>query len=207
MKVMISVAMWVMLCAKGFSQTQELEQLKLDLEKLAQFKLMLSEMKSGYQTLVTGYNSVRDASKANFNLHQNYLDGLLAVSPQLKKDPAIQRMYQSQAAVSADARALLARLRSSGVFTGAELDEAADECRGIGEIIQADMHLLVTVLTPGKLRMTDGERADVVAQLDGTVQQQLGKLQSLSASFNKLLALRLQGKRDMQAFKKLSNGQ
>ena len=48
------------------AQVQELEQLTLDIEKLLQFKQILSDLKKGYQILSGGYNTIRDLS-------QNYL--------------------------------------------------------------------------------------------------------------------------------------
>ena len=51
------------------AQTQEAQQLLLNWEKLAQFKQMLEDMKTGYQVLYKGYSAIRDISQGNFSLH------------------------------------------------------------------------------------------------------------------------------------------
>lgn len=205
MKLLYCTLLAVVICAKLSAQAQELEQLRLDLEKLAQFKIMLSEMKSGYQTLLNGYNSVRDAGKSNFSLHQNYLDGLLLVSPSVKNNPAVARVYQNQTQLISNYKNLLARLNASHVFTPAELSEVLTACSSISNAVSGDAELLLSVLTPGKFRMSDGERSDVIAQLDKSVLRQLAKLKVVSEDYNKIMMLRLQNTRDMNALKRLSN--
>ena len=205
MKTILCISIVLLSCARVLSQGQELEQLRLDLEKLAQFKLMLSEMKSGYQTLLNSYNSVRDAGKANFHLHQSYLDGLLMVSASVKQDPGIQRIYSGQRQLTMDCQTLIARLRSSKVFTPGELTGIAANSSKLLDAAAADGDLLSQVLTAGALRMSDGERSNVVRQIDQSVQQQLAKLKSLSDVCNRTLLQRLQQKRDLEAIRRLGN--
>ena len=64
---------------KVSAQSQELEQLTLDIEKLAQFKQILSDLKKGYQIVSAGYSTIKDLSQGNFNLHKTFLDGLMLV--------------------------------------------------------------------------------------------------------------------------------
>jgi hypothetical protein len=192
-------------CLRVSAQTQELEQLKLDLEKLAQFKLMLSQAKSGYQTLMNGYNSVRDIGKSNFNLHQQYLDQLLQVSPEVKNSPIVQRVLVSKQQVIADYKSLLSRMQTNGVFAADEVNEVVKSVGSIGEIVNADTELLILVLTPGKLRMSDAERSSIINQVDLSVQKQLSKLKALTDEYNKLMVLRLQQKRDVNEVKRLGN--
>lgn len=205
MKAIVCVIVGVAICARSLAQVQELEQLRLDLEKLAQFKMMLSEMKSGYQTLSNGYNAVRDAGKANFNLHQNYLDGLLAVSPQVRNNPSVQRIYSNQQAILGSCKSLLSQARSVQVFSASELNEMVSECNAITQAVSSDAELLLSVLTPGSFRMSDGERSAVIARVDQSVRKQLDKLNALSQDYKKIMVLRLQGKRDIESLKKLGN--
>ncbi|WP_244307430.1 hypothetical protein [Flavobacterium fluviatile] len=66
---------------KGNSQSQEIQQLILNIEKLAQFKQILSDMKKGYEILSGGYKVAKDMSQGNFTLHKTFLDALMQVSP------------------------------------------------------------------------------------------------------------------------------
>ncbi|MEO8172960.1 MAG: hypothetical protein ABI581_07750 [Sediminibacterium sp.] len=205
MRTIIFVLCAFAFCFRGSAQVQELQQLKLDLEKLAQFKLILSQMKSGYQTLANGYNSIKDIGKSNFNLHQQYLDQLLQVNPQVKNNPVVQRVITAKQQIITDYKILLAQIQSSGLFTADELTQAVQLISSIGEIVNADTELLISVLTPGRLRMSDAERSSIINQVDQSVQKQVGKLKTLTDECNKLVVLRLQQKRDLNAVKRLGN--
>lgn len=185
------------------AQAQELEQLRLNLEKLAQFKLMLSQMKSTYRTLENGYNAILDVDKSTFTLHQNYLDGLLLVSPTLRNNPMVNRIYNSQQQLAVDFKTLLRELSLSNVFTTAELSEVRTAFYAIEEVVNTDVKLLVTVLTPNKFRMSDGERTDVVSKIKQSIDRQVFKLNVLRDDYYKQMILRSQKKRDIGAVRKL----
>ncbi|MDZ4070649.1 MAG: hypothetical protein U1C70_02390 [Sediminibacterium sp.] len=185
------------------AQAQELEQLRLNLEKLAQFKLMLSQMKSTYRTLENGYNAILDVDKSTFTLHQNYLDGLLLVSPTLRNNPMVNRIYNSQQQLAVDFKTLLRELSLSNVFTTVELSEVRTAFYAIEEVVNTDVKLLVTVLTPNKFRMSDGERTDVVSKIKQSIDRQVLKLNVLRDDYYKQMILRSQKKRDIGAVRKL----
>lgn len=185
------------------AQTQELQQLKLDLEKLAQFKLMLSEMKSGYQTMLNGYNTLRDLGKNNFSLHKDYLDGLLLVSPSVTSNPVLQRTIAAQQTVVDDAKTWVAGLKKAQVFTAGEISEAIASYTSIGSTVKADVDLLLMITIPGTFRMSDGERMDLISALERSVQKQVLKFDDLQEQYNRLMTLRIQAKKDMQDIRRL----
>ena len=94
-----------------FSQSQEAKQLLLNVEKLAQLKLMLSHMKTGYQILEKGYTSIKNISQGNFNLHRDFLKGLLQVSPAVKKYSKIADIIRFQLKLVKEAKDALAEFR------------------------------------------------------------------------------------------------
>ena len=57
----------------------------LNVEKVAQLRKILDNMYKGYQIITKGYNAIKDISEGNFNIHKAFLDGLLEVSPVVKK--------------------------------------------------------------------------------------------------------------------------
>ena len=57
-----------------YAQSTEAQQLLLNVEKLAQLKKILSNMKKGYEIVSSGYNTIKDISKGNFNLHDEFLN-------------------------------------------------------------------------------------------------------------------------------------
>ncbi|MDM1048724.1 hypothetical protein [Sphingobacterium hotanense] len=77
-------------------QKHEVTQLLLNVEKLAQFKDVLRQMKQGYEILSKGYGSVKDITQGNFSLHKAFLDGLLKVNPTVKKYYGISELISLQ---------------------------------------------------------------------------------------------------------------
>jgi hypothetical protein len=198
--IFVLLLFWLRLNA----QTQELEQLKLDLEKLVQFKLILSQMKQGYQTLQNGYNSVRDAAKGNYDLHKNYLDGLLRVSPSVKQSPGLQAVGIDREKMRTLFVTAFTKFKTSGLFGAAELNAMQDQYNLCVQKTSDDLEVLSQVTSNGQLRMSDAERLQVIDLVRNDVAAQHGIVQSLVAEQARLLALRLQQKKDMEALKKLS---
>jgi DNA repair ATPase RecN len=102
---------------KTFSQAQELQQLALDLEKLTQFKQILSDMKKGYEILSGGYNTIKDISQGNFNLHKDFLDGLLAISPAVAKYTKIADIISMQLQLVKEYKSYYSRFKKDSHFT------------------------------------------------------------------------------------------
>src|ERR1700743_817362 len=67
--------------ARVSAQSADLTQLILDIEKLTQLKGILTDMKTGYDIVNGGYNTVKSIQSGNFNLHATFLNGLNAISP------------------------------------------------------------------------------------------------------------------------------
>ena len=81
MRKIISVIIITCFGSIAFSQSQEAQQLLLNWEKLTQFKKILKDMYAGYKIVYKGYTTIKDISEGNFDLHRDFLDGLLQVSP------------------------------------------------------------------------------------------------------------------------------
>ena len=75
---------------------RKLQQLLLDVEKLAQFKQIFSDLKKGYEIVVSGYSTVKNISQGNFNLHKTFLDGLMQVSPAVRKYKKVADIINDQ---------------------------------------------------------------------------------------------------------------
>lgn len=185
------------------AQTQEIQQLKLNLEKLVQLKLMLSQMKQGYQTLQNGYNNVRDAAKGNFNLHKNYLDGLLAVSDKVRNSPSLRQVLINQTLVKSEFRDWYGRITGLGVFTRPELSGIQSSYHSIADAADADLAQLNLVITDGALRMSDGERLAAMESLSLSSDQQLASVRTLIKEQTAIAVTKAQVKKDMQALRLL----
>lgn len=192
-----------LLSVAGFSQSQEMEQLKLNLEKLAQLKLMLQQMKQGYQTLTKGYNSVRDAARGNYDLHHAYLDGLLQVSERVKSSPALQRLFANHGLIEQEYRRWLEQMRPLGLFTVQELTDIQRTYQKIAEAVSDQLDQLQLLTKPEALRMSDAERLSAIEGLAAKSDVQLAALRQLVKDQTSVAVRRAQQKRDVQAMRRL----
>jgi len=83
-KIIIAISLCICFISSN-AQSDEVQQLLLNVEKLAQFKKILKNMKDAYTIIFKGYTAVKDLSQGNFTLHKTFLDGLMEVSRAVKK--------------------------------------------------------------------------------------------------------------------------
>src|ERR1700744_626411 len=81
------------------STAQDIQQLLYDIEKLTQFKAILSDMQTGYTILTQGYGEVKSISEGNFNLHSAFLNSLEAVSPAIRQYGRVADIIANQASI------------------------------------------------------------------------------------------------------------
>ena len=93
-KIALLIAV-VLISSQAFSQAQEAQQLLLNWEKLTQLKKILNDMYAGYKIVYKGYTTIKDISEGNFNLHKDFLDGLLQVSPTVRKYKRVSDIIKS----------------------------------------------------------------------------------------------------------------
>lgn len=202
----MKAVMFLMLlgCLRAGAQFSEMEQLRLDLEKLVQFKMILSQMQHGYQNLKSGYNSVRDVAKGNFNLHKNYLDGLLTVNPTVKNSPVLRQIENDKYAMGKLFKGAIQQYRSSGLFTSIELSDLSARYGECAQRIEDDSGLLDMVISSGNLRMSDAERLEVISIVQADVSIQHSEIKKMIDEYSKVMVVRQQQKKDNSAVKKLS---
>lgn len=106
---------WAMMLSGlgSFAQSHEAKQLMLNVEKLSQLKNILSDMKKGYSMVAEGYKKVKDVASGNFSLHQVFLDGLLVVSPEVKKYRRVAGIISAQQQLLREYKAALKALRAA----------------------------------------------------------------------------------------------
>src|ERR1700743_1178984 len=107
--------------ASAQSIADDITQLTLDYQKLAQLKTILKDMYKGYQLVSTGYSDVKNITQGNFNLHQAFLNGLLAVSPAVRNYKKITDIITYQAAIVNEYKAAYATFKQDPNFNVDEL--------------------------------------------------------------------------------------
>ncbi len=172
------------------AQVEELEQLALDVEKLAQMKSILTEMYKGYQILTGGYNTIKSLAEGNFNLHSTYLTGLLEVSPAVKNYVRVADIISAQATLLSEYKAALNSWKSTGSFSASELNYFSQVYSNLVSRSLDNLDELVMVLTSNQLRANDAERLAAIDHIYNDMQDKLAFLRAFNGKTGALAAQR-----------------
>src|SRR5690606_13565193 len=105
-----------------------------------------------------GYNAVSGITKGNFSLHEVFLDGLLLVSPEVKKYRRIADIIRCQREIVSEYKSAFKRFKASGHFNPHEIDYLGKVYRQLFDQSLDNLNELAIVITSSKLRMGDEER-------------------------------------------------
>jgi len=155
------------------AQAEELQQLALNIEKLTQFKAILSDMKKGYQIYQQGYGTISNLSKGNFNLHNVYLTGLLAVSPAVSRNPRVNQVIVQQNDLLSEYKRYRSLFRKSGSFSRKELDYLDNVFGKLIKQSNANVDDLGHVMTANEMRMSDDDRLRAIDRIFSDSTEQL----------------------------------
>lgn len=165
---------------KAQSLAQSIEQLTLDYEKLSEYKQILTDMYTGYTVVKQGYENVKSIAAGNFNLHQAFLDALLAVSPVVGNYVKVASIINNEAELVKEYKAAAAYFKSSGHFTAAELSYFNSVYASLLSGSLRNLDELAMVITPGTLRMSDAERLAAIDRIDKDMTDKLSTLRDFN---------------------------
>ncbi|MEN5232513.1 TerB family tellurite resistance protein [Sphingobacterium faecium] len=195
--------MMVVPMLKAKAQADEVAQLLLNVEKLTQFRGILKQMKDGYKILDGGYNTVKDISQGNFNLHKGFLDGLMEVSPTVKNYRKVGEIIDGQIRLVKVSRNALARFRTNKHFQIQEINYIGKLYENLlGQSLQ-NLDELVTVVSAGKLRMSDDERLKAIDRLHQNMDDKLSFLGHFNHEVQLLGLQRAKAKSDIELSRKI----
>ena len=161
------------LANKALAQKDEIAQLLLNVEKLAQFKQILSDMKKGYKILNGGYNTIKDLSEGNFSLHKTFLDALMEVSPTVKNYIRVADIINYQVILVKEYKSSFNRFKRDNNFNQQELAYLGRVYENLFKQSLNNLDDLVTIITANKLRMSDDERLDAIDKIFADMQDKL----------------------------------
>lgn len=188
---------------KANAQSAEIQQLILNIEKLSQFKKILSDMKKGYELLSGGYKTVKDMSEGNFNLHKTFLDALMQVSPVVKNYKRVGDIINFQMLLMKESKNGLNRFVKSGNFSEKEISYFEKVYANLLRQSLRNLDELTMVVTADKLRMSDDERLQAVDDIYLQMQDKLFFLRNFNATSNVLALQRAKEAKDVYASKEL----
>lgn len=197
----ISITMLIGVSARA--QTQEATQLILNYEKLKQLEEILDNMYKGYKILTKGYNRIKDIAEGNFNLHQVFLDGLLAVNPSVAKYKRIPDIIRYQSLLMKEYRRAFNKFKNDPNLT-------PDEVRYLERVYSylvsqslKNLEELTMIVTANKLRMSDDERIQGIDRIYFDIENKLSFLRYFNGSTQVLVAQRAKESSEVEGMKKL----
>ena len=203
MKKLITISAFFACSMQGFSQSQEIQQLLLNVEKLAQFKKILNNMYTGYKVLYKGYTTIKDISEGNFDLHRNFLDGLLQVSPAVRKYKRIVDIASYQLRIVKEYRAAFNQFKQDKHFTADEIDYLEKVYENLFQASLKSLDELAMIITSGRLRMSDDERLQSIDRIHNEVVDQYSFLQEFNNSTAILAVQREKEMMDIELSRKI----
>jgi len=190
---------FLMIPLKSMGQSAEIQQLILNIEKLSQFKKILSDMKKGYELLSGGYKTVKDMTEGNFSLHKTFLDALMQVSPAVKKYKKVGEIVEYQILIVKESRNGMNRFIKNGNFSGQEINYFEKVYGNLLNQSLRNLDELTMVITADKLRMSDDERLKAVDDIYEQMQDKLLFLRNFNTTSNVLALQRAREKNDAYA--------
>nr|WP_315246592.1 TerB family tellurite resistance protein [uncultured Flavobacterium sp.] len=185
------------------AQKQEIQQLILNIEKLAQFKQILKDMKKGYEILSGGYNTVKDLSEGNFNLHETFLDALMQVSPTVKNYRRIGDIVNYQVLLVKEYKSAFSRFRDNKNFNAEEIAYFERVYNNLFKQSLRNLDELTSVITANKMRMSDDERLAAIDKIYADMQDKLLFLRNFNNNTTVLALQRAKEHNDTQAMRSI----
>lgn len=186
------------------AQEQEIQQLLLNVEKLKQLKQILQDMYNGYKILHKGYSAIKDISQGNFNIHQTFLDGLLAVSPVVQKYKRVADIIDYQLRIVKEYKSAYSQFKQDKSFTPGEIEYMGKVYGNLSELCLKNLDDLLTIITAGKLRMSDDERITAIDRIFAEIQDEFGFLKHFNNTAKLLSLARAKEQQDIDVSRKLS---
>lgn len=185
------------------AQSDEVQQLLLNVEKLAQFKQILSDLKKGYEIVSKGYSTIKHLSQGNFDLHKSFLDGLLDVSPTVRNYKRIAEIINNQLLIVKEYKNAFRRFKQSKNFHPTEIEYLGKVYANLFQQSLQDLDELLTIITAQKLRMSDDERLEAIDRVFNNMQDKLLFLRHFNNNTTILALQRAKDKKDAETVRTL----
>lgn len=193
----------LLLPSKVTAQAQEMQQLILNIEKLAQFRQILKDMKKGYEILNGGYNTLKKISQGNFSLHETFLDALMQISPTVRNYRRVGDIITYQVLLLKEYKAAFSRFRNSGNFNPDEIAYLERVNNNLFKQSLRNIDELTSVITANKMRMSDDERLAAIDKIYADMQDKLLFLRSFNNNTSVLAIQRAKEHNDVNAMRSI----
>ena len=201
--IIISIFVSMGITLKVSAQSQEAEQLLLDMQKYSQLKKMLSQLVTGYNVVKNGYDNIKGIASGSFDLHSAFLNGLYAVNPAVKKYQRIPDIINYESAILKEYKTCFNQFKQDGHFSNDEITYISNVYTNLFNKSVENMNDLITVTTANKTQMSDDERLQAIDRIYLGIQDKYVFLKSFDNSTKMLSLQRAKQQGDINTTKAL----
>lgn len=202
MKALVLIYLFV--CTHhGICQSQEATQLLLNYEKLKQLEEILDNMYKGYKILSQGYDRIKGIAEGNYKLHEVFLDGLLSVSPAVKKYKRISQIVAYQQILVKEYKRAYSNFKNDARLSLEEIRYLANVYEYLGKQSLKNLEELAMIIAASKLRMSDDERIAAIDRIFVDIENKVAFLRYFNNSTQLLIIQRAKEKNDVERVKDL----
>jgi len=205
-KIVIAIViscLFMCITTQASCQSEEAQQLLLNVEKLAQLKEILNNLYKSYEVISKGYNTIKNISQVNFKLHKNFLDNLTQVSPAIKNYKKVGDIIAYQLKIVTEYKKAYNRFKSDKNFSPPEIEFMGKVYNNLFDQSIKNIDALLTIVTANKLRMSDDERLEAIDNLYDDMQDKLSFLRHFNNNTTVLALQRAKEKNDVNTIQNI----
>ena len=203
-KILLALLVFVSAAGSLKAQTfaewfqQKKTQKKYLIQQIAALQVYIGYAKKGYKIAKEGLNTIGGFTKGEFNLHNDYLNSLKTVHPEVRRYVKVAEIIALQVKIIQNYNRTYRQLNSSDAFSEDELAYIGRVYSRLLDDCDKTLDELITITTDGKLEMKDDERIERIDKLYLDMQDKFTFSQSFSNDAKSLAASRLNDKSDVQ---------
>lgn len=194
---------YMMAQGTGAVFNQQASKTKLMLAQIAGYQTYLHELKTGYNTMENGLNTVHALKGGTLDLHTAYFTSLQQVNPVIQNNPKAKAVSGLQQQIVTLFNTEIAWQQKQQALSTAEATYIKAVYQNLLAKCKTDIAELNDVLTPGKLQMTDHQRLERIDHIYASMQDKQAFASSFTSHCRQLANDRKKAKIDNDQLKKL----
>lgn len=185
------------------AQSDEAQQLLLNWEKLKQLEAILDNLYIGYRILDKGYTTIKDLTQGNVKLHEVFLNGLMAVNPNIRTYKRVPLIINYQQLLVSEYKRAYNRFKSDPNLTFEEIEYMASVYKFLFDASLRNLDELIIIITATKLRMSDDERLLAIDRLFYDMENKVAFLRYFNNTTQLVAIQRARSRNDVNTIHKL----
>lgn len=161
-------------------------QFALLIKRIALLQVYLEYLQKGYSIARNGWQTVRNITKGEFDLHAQYFQSLEKVNPAIKRFGNGLSLLQTEIRMVRAVESLGKYARNCEQFSEAEIQYIKTVLDGLLGQVEKDVELFTLVISDGKVKMGDSDRVGWMERLEKELTRRNDFLQQVFATVHGL---------------------